>query len=71
MTQPKDIYWSELAKDTYAKLLRYLLDNYPAEVAIRLDEKVENLIKRLRYFDKLCPADFVLFFYPFGHLPVF
>lgn len=60
MTQPKDIYWSELAKDTYAKLLRYLLDNYPADVAIKLDEKVENLIKRLRYFDKLCPASTIV-----------
>ncbi len=42
MNQAKDIYWSALAKDTYAELLKYLLDNYPSEIAINLDENVKK-----------------------------
>ena len=34
MNQPKEIYWSALAKDTYSELLKFLLDNYPTEIAI-------------------------------------
>jgi hypothetical protein len=55
MNQPKEIYWSALAKDTYSELLKYLLDNYPSEIAIDFDEKVIALINRLRYFDQLYP----------------
>lgn len=42
MNQAKEVYWSALAKDTYADLLKYLLDNYPSEIAINLDEKVKT-----------------------------
>jgi hypothetical protein len=55
MNQAKEIYWSALAKDTYSELLKYLLDNYPSEIALNFDDKVSDLINRLKYFDQLCP----------------
>ncbi|GAB2629889.1 hypothetical protein GCM10027035_25330 [Emticicia sediminis] len=60
MNQAKEVYWSALAKDTYADLLKYLLDNYLSEIAINLDEKVKNLINSLQYFDQLCPPSKVV-----------
>ena len=55
MNQAKEVYWSALAKDTYSKLLKYLLDNYTFEIAINFDDKVNDLINSLQYFDQLCP----------------
>jgi len=55
MNPAKEVYWSTLAKDTYAELLKYLLDNYPSNIAIDFDKKVSDLINRLQYFDQLCP----------------
>ena len=63
MNQPKEIYWSALAKDTYSELLKFLLDNYPTEIAIDFDEKVTNLINRLRYFAQLCPPSRIVINY--------
>ncbi len=60
MNRPKEIYWSALAKDTYSELLKYLLDNYPSEIAIGFDEKVVALISRLQHFDQLCPPSKVV-----------
>lgn len=60
MNQAKEVYWSALAKDTYAELLKYLLDNYPSEIAINFDNKVNDLINSLQYFDQLCPPSKVV-----------
>lgn len=63
MNQAKEVYWSALAKDTYSELLKYLLDNYPAEIALNFDDKVSNLINRLRYFEQLCPPSKIVINY--------
>jgi Txe/YoeB family toxin of Txe-Axe toxin-antitoxin module len=71
MNQAKEVYWSALAKDTYAELLKYLLDNYPSEIAINFDDKVNDLfddkvndlINSLQYFDQLCPPSKVVINY--------
>ena len=55
MNQEKEVYWSALAKDTYAEILKYLLDNYPSEIAINFDDKVNDLINSLQYFDQIVP----------------
>jgi plasmid stabilization system protein ParE len=35
--------------------LDYLLSEWPLDVAIEFDEKVERLLERLQTFKKLCP----------------
>mgnify|MGYP001225196593 CR=1 FL=1 len=55
MNQEKEVYWSALAKDTYAEILKYLLDNYSSEIAINFDDKVNDLINSLQYFDQIVP----------------
>jgi plasmid stabilization system protein ParE len=60
MNEAKQVYWSGLAKDTYAELLKYLLDRFSPQIAIDFDEKVTDLTNRLRYFDQLCPPSKVV-----------
>ncbi len=50
-----NIIWTPLAKETYAQLLRHLTENYPLDLALELDEKVEVLIDRLTRFRFFCP----------------
>lgn len=52
------IYWSAEAKDTYAAILNYVMDNFPIDVAIKMDDKVERLIKSLSSNSYLCPPSF-------------
>ncbi len=52
----KRIYWSPTAKASYAAILRYVMDNYPIEVAIKMDDKVERLLALLLQNKHLCPA---------------
>ncbi len=49
------IYWSAEAKDTYAAILNYVMNNFPLDVAIEMDDKVERLIKSLETNSHLCP----------------
>lgn len=49
------IFWSPEAKDTYAAILKYVMDNFPLDVAIKMDEKVERLISLLETNKNLCP----------------
>ena len=49
------IYWSSEAKDTYAYLLNHVMDNFPLDVAIKMDDKVERLIGFLENNSRLCP----------------
>ncbi len=48
------IYWSEEAKDTYAAILNFVMDNFPIDTAIGMDDKVERLIKSLEHNSHLC-----------------
>lgn len=50
------IIWTPLAKESYANLLSFLTANYPLEIALELDDKVEKLTERLLRFKYLCPA---------------
>ena len=49
------VYWSQEAKDTYASILNYVMDNFPLETAIKMDDKVEQLIKSLGNNTHTCP----------------
>jgi plasmid stabilization system protein ParE len=44
-----------LARETYLAVLDYLLTEWPLDVAIEFDEKVEALLERLQTFKNLCP----------------
>lgn len=48
------IFWTELAKDTYAALLQYLAD-VSLEAAIRLNDQIEQLEDRLSHYRYVCP----------------
>jgi hypothetical protein len=49
------VYWTELAKDTYAVLLQSLSD-YSLEAAIELNDRVMALEDKLSQFRFACPA---------------
>ena len=49
------ILWTDEAKDTYAAILNAVMENYPLDVSIKMDEKVERLLGLLKYNLKLCP----------------
>ena len=48
------VIWTQLAKDTYASVLEYLMD-FSLDAAIKLDEKVEKLTELLEEHRFLCP----------------
>ena len=48
------VFWTELAKDTYATLLQYLT-GVSLEAAIQLDDKIEQLEERLSKYRYACP----------------
>ena len=50
------ISWTDEGEEMYLAHLRFLLNNFPASVAIRFDERLENLLRRLGSFGELCPA---------------
>ena len=50
-----NIYWSPEAKDSYAAILKYLMDNFPLDTALEVDEKVERLLENLEHHKFLCP----------------
>ncbi len=50
------IFWSSEAKDTYSAIVQYAMDNFPLDVAIKMDEKVERLLTLLEQNKHLCPA---------------
>ena len=45
------IHWSETAKDTYSQILT----NLSQDSALKLDDKVEALIEKLKSFRHFCP----------------
>lgn len=49
------IYWSPAAKESYAAILKYLVDNFPVETALKTDDKVEQLLNLLEQNRHLCP----------------
>ncbi len=51
-----NIYWSSEAKDSYAAILNYLMDNFSLDIALNVDDKVESLLANLEQHKFLCPA---------------
>jgi plasmid stabilization system protein ParE len=49
------IHWSPDAKDSYAAILRNVMDNFPLDIALKMDEKVERLLTLLEHNTHLCP----------------
>ncbi len=54
------IFWSQEAKDTYAAILNYIMDNSPIDTAIKMDNKVERLIKSIENNSQLCPQSIII-----------
>lgn len=48
------IFWSPQAKDSYAAILRHVMDNFPLDTAIKMDDKVEHLLTLLAQNKHLC-----------------
>ncbi len=48
------VFWTELAKDTYAALLQYLAD-MSLDAAIKLNDQIEQLEDRLTSNRYVCP----------------
>lgn len=49
------IYWSPTAKESYAALLQHVVDNFPLDTALKMDDKVERLLTLLEQNKHLCP----------------
>ena len=49
------IYWSAEAKDSYAAILQNVMGNFPVDVALKMDDKVERLLNLLETNKHLCP----------------
>jgi len=50
------IVWSTFAEETYLQILTYILENWGIKEAENFDNKVENLLLRLRYNKHICPS---------------
>lgn len=49
------ITWSDEAKTSYRQTIYDLLENWPIEIAIRLENSVNRLIHNLEYHNHICP----------------
>jgi len=50
------IVWSDLAYLSFTDIANYLTEHYSINSAIRFDEDVEDLLKKLEFFEHLCPT---------------
>jgi len=50
-----NIYWSPHAKESYAAILTFVVDNYSVDAGLNLDDKVERLLSNLEQNKHLCP----------------
>jgi plasmid stabilization system protein ParE len=55
-----EISWTALAEEMYLEHLKFLLEYFPSDIAIKFDKKVEDILARLVSFSELCPASKVL-----------
>jgi hypothetical protein len=49
------VIWSDEAKITYRQTIHDLLQKWPIEIAIRLEDSVNSLIHNLEYHNHICP----------------
>lgn len=49
------IYWSSTAKESYAAILQHIVNNFPLDTALKIDDKVERLLTLLEQNKHLCP----------------
>ena len=54
------IIWSPFAEESYFRTLTYILENWSIKEAQDFDNKVENLLERLKIHKHLCPASKIL-----------
>jgi hypothetical protein len=50
------VTWSDEAKAIYYQKINELLEDWPVEVAIKLENSVNELIHNLEYHNHICPA---------------
>ena len=50
------VVWSPTAEETYNHVIGFLMDNYGADTALKIDDKVEKLIQSISTNKHLCPA---------------
>jgi len=49
------IQWTDEAKETYATLLNYSMENYPLDFSIRMNDSLERILDLLQFNRNLCP----------------
>ena len=49
------VYWSSLAEETYLNILQFIIQKWSVKEAEEFDQKVENLISKLKHHKDLCP----------------
>ncbi len=49
------IFWSPLAEETYLKTLSSILERWTVKEAEDFEDKVENLLEKLKTQKRLCP----------------
>jgi plasmid stabilization system protein ParE len=50
------VIWSDEAKASYRQTIYDLLQKWPIEIAIRLEDAVNSLIHNLEYHNHICPS---------------
>ena len=55
MSESYQIIWSPIAEETYLKILQDIRVKWSIKEAIAFDNKVEDLISKLKSFKDLCP----------------
>lgn len=56
MIREYPIYWSPEAEVTYLETIKFILEQWPVEVAEDFEQLVEDLLNRLRQHKNLCPS---------------
>jgi hypothetical protein len=49
------VLWTEAAKESYSAILELVMNNYGVNTALKMDDKVEKLLKLLEFNKNLCP----------------
>jgi plasmid stabilization system protein ParE len=55
MLKEYDIIWSPLALDSYERSIEFILKKWTNKEAVEFDEKVEDLLQKLKNYKNLCP----------------
>jgi plasmid stabilization system protein ParE len=49
------IFWLDTARESYAAILEYVVNQHGVNTALKMDDKVEQLLELLRFNKHLCP----------------